>query len=59
MFYLKSWQIFYCELQDGKWWQGKRPVIVRIDKAKADRALELLEKNASPFQRYVMVEVDN
>ena len=55
--YVKSWQIFYCELKNGKWWQGKRPVVVRIDKDKAERTLKLLQKNASPFQKYVMVEV--
>ena len=57
MTYIKSWQIFYCELKDGEWWQGKRPIAVKIDKAKAEKTLELLRKNASPFQKYVMVEV--
>ena len=55
--YVKSWQIFYCELKDGEWWHGKRPIVVKIDKAKAEKTLELLQKNASLFQKYVMVEV--
>lgn len=56
---LKSWQIFYCELmENGKWWHGKRPIRVWLDKGKAEEHLKRLKDNAAINQDYVMVEVE-
>lgn len=56
----KSYQIFYCELQEnGKWWHSKQPIKVLIDKDKASKIFELLKKNASIYQGYIMLEIDH